>query len=50
MTNQYAPEEYTGFTEEEIKDLCVRFGMNFEEVRDWYDGHQGVFGCCNIQN
>ena len=40
MTNQYALEEYTGFTEEEVKDLCVRFNMDFEEVSNWYDGYR----------
>ena len=35
MTNQYAFEEYTGFTEEEVRALCVRFEMDC----DWYDGY-----------
>lgn len=39
MTNQYAFEEYTGFTEEEVKALCVRFKMDFDQVSDWYDGY-----------
>ena len=40
MTNQYAFEEYTGFTEEEVRALCVRFDMDFEKVSDWYDGYR----------
>ena len=40
MTNQYAFEEYTGFTEEEVKALCVRFDMDFEKISDWYDGYR----------
>lgn len=31
--------EYVGFTEEEVKDLCERFDMDFEECRRWYDGY-----------
>lgn len=40
MTNQYAFEEYTGFTEEEVRALCTRFDMDFEKVSDWYDGYR----------
>lgn len=40
MTNQRNFEEYTGFTEEEVKSLCVRFGMDFVEAGSWYDGYK----------
>jgi len=40
MTDQDVFEEYTGFTEEEVKGLCERFHMNFEEISGWYDGYQ----------
>ena len=40
MTNQKSLEEYTGFTEEEVKGLCGRFGMDFTEASSWYDGYQ----------
>ena len=40
MTNQWNFEEYTGFTEEEVKALCERFGMDFTEASSWYDGYQ----------
>lgn len=39
MTNQKILEEFTGFTEEEVKELCRRFEMDFEEVSNWYDGY-----------
>lgn len=39
MINQYVFEEYTGFTEPEVKELCGRFGMDFEEAGSWYDGY-----------
>ncbi len=31
-----------GFTEEEVRGLCERFGMDFEEAKDWYDGYHMV--------
>jgi hypothetical protein len=32
-------EEYVGFTEDEVKNLCDEYGMNFEEMKRWYDGY-----------
>lgn len=40
MTNQFALEEYTGFTEKEVKTLCNRFDMDFTETSNWYDGYR----------
>lgn len=40
MTDQFDLEEYTGFTEEEVKELCGRYGMDFAEVGNWYDGYR----------
>ncbi|HBA50307.1 MAG TPA: AAA family ATPase [Lachnospiraceae bacterium] len=31
--------EYVGFTEPEVRNLCARHDMDFEEVRRWYDGY-----------
>ena len=31
--------EYTGFTEREVQSLCEKYRMDFEEVRQWYDGY-----------
>ena len=31
--------EYVGFTEEEVKALCEKYDMDFEECRQWYDGY-----------
>ncbi len=33
-------EEYTGFTETEVQELCGRFEMDFEETSNWYDGYK----------
>mgnify|MGYP002509709205 CR=1 FL=1 len=39
MTEQFIFEEYTGFTEEEVKGLCGRYDMDFDAVSNWYDGY-----------
>ena len=39
MTDQSMLEEYTGFTESEVKALCAQFGMDFAETSSWYDGY-----------
>ncbi len=39
MTGQDALEEYTGFTMDEVRGLCERFDMDFEETSSWYDGY-----------
>lgn len=40
MTDQGIFEEYAGFTEPEVKELCEQFDMNFPETRSWYDGYR----------
>lgn len=39
MTDQKALEEYTGFTEREVQELCERYDMDFGETSGWYDGY-----------
>lgn len=39
MTDQSIFEEYTGFTEEEVRGLCERYDMDFSEMSSWYDGY-----------
>lgn len=31
---------FIGFTEDEVKELCGKYGQDFEEVRRWYDGYR----------
>ena len=31
--------EFTGFTERDVRLLCGKYGMDFEDVRQWYDGY-----------
>lgn len=40
MTDQNMFEEYTGFTEEEVRELCAQHSMDFAETGSWYDGYQ----------
>lgn len=39
MTDPYVFEEYTGFTQEEVEELCMRFHMDFIQTSSWYDGY-----------
>ena len=32
--------EYTGFTTEEVRQLCAEYGRDFEKIREWYDGYK----------
>lgn len=32
--------EYTGFTEKEVRQLCVEYHMQYGEISDWYDGYE----------
>lgn len=40
MLDQGFFEEYTGFTDGEVKELCERFSMDFAQAGSWYDGYQ----------
>ena len=33
---------YTGFTTEEVKELCHAYGRNFEKMKEWYDGYHVI--------
>ena len=35
---QLAP--YTGFTEEEVRELCSRYNMEYSDISSWYDGYR----------
>ena len=39
MTFQGELAEYVGFTEKEVRELCERYHMDFEETKRWYDGY-----------
>lgn len=42
MTDPGDLAEYFGFTENEVKALCAKYEMSFEETRAWYDGYRLV--------
>lgn len=44
MTDAGELAPFFGFTEEEVRDLCVEYDMSFEETRAWYDGYTLVSG------
>lgn len=31
--------QYTGFTEQEVRELCKKKDMDFDEAKKWYDGY-----------
>ncbi len=39
MVNSYELTPYFGFTEDEVKELCKSYEMNFESVKEWYNGY-----------
>ena len=39
MTDSKELTPYFGFTEEETKELCRKYDMNFDSVREWYNGY-----------
>ena len=39
MTDPREYAEFTGFTEAEVKDLCIKYNMPFEETKKWYNGY-----------
>ena len=42
MTDLGNLAEFFGFTEDEVKELCDKYAMNFEEIKAWYDGYDLV--------
>lgn len=31
---------FLGFNDDEVKALAVKYGMDFEELKRWYDGYE----------
>ncbi|MDR1765616.1 MAG: ATP-binding protein [Lachnospiraceae bacterium] len=40
MTSPKQFDRFIGFTSEEVKGLCDRYGMDFSEMSAWYDGYR----------
>ncbi len=39
MLDSYPITEFYGFTEDEVKALCEKYGMDFESAKAWYNGY-----------
>lgn len=39
MADPLILSRYAGFTETEVTALCDRFGVDFDEMKQWYDGY-----------
>ena len=39
MLDSYPITEYYGFTEDEVKELCQKYDMDFETMKAWYNGY-----------
>lgn len=39
MTSPRFFAEYIGFTETEVRELCVRYDIDFDMMQSWYDGY-----------
>ncbi|MCM1328150.1 MAG: ATP-binding protein [Ruminococcus sp.] len=48
MANQAMFAEYTGFTADDVAELCKKFNMPAEKMAQWYDGYK--VGCYEIYN
>ena len=40
MTNPKRLTRFVGFTEQEVKELCQQYHMDFDETKRWYDGYR----------
>lgn len=53
MLQPYRFAPYVGFTEGEVRALCKAGGMDFEQMRRWYDGYElprvgAVYNPCSV--
>lgn len=40
MINPRGLESYIGFTEDEVKGLCIKYQRDFNEIKKWYNGYK----------
>ena len=51
MANQAMFAEFTGFTAEEVADICRQYDMSPEKMAEWYDGYKvGKYEIYNPQS
>jgi len=39
--NQYT--DFTGFTKDEVRDLCEEYDIDYQECEDWFDGYRFTY-------
>lgn len=39
MTSPLQLARFTGFTEDEVMELCDQYGRDYQKIKDWYDGY-----------
>lgn len=39
MLDSYPITQYYGFTEDEVKELCEKYDMDFDTIKAWYNGY-----------
>lgn len=39
MINSIPLTEFMGFTEQEVREICKTYDMNFDDMKAWYDGY-----------
>ena len=39
VTNAKPISEFTGFTEDEVHELCCKYNKDYDEMKRWYDGY-----------
>ena len=39
MLNPFGYSKFMGFTEDEVKELCIKYNMDFKEMQGWYNGY-----------
>ncbi len=49
MENPQVLAEYVGFTENEVRDLCEQYDVDFEKCKSWYDGYS-FSRCSSVYN
>ena len=40
MLKPFPLTEFVGFTEQEVKDICNKYNLDFDETKRWYDGYE----------
>ena len=50
MTDPGPLAPYFGFTQDEVKMLCEKYGMDYDEMKGWYDGYSFGEECPSVFN